>query len=258
MNQRNYFLTLFVGAVMALTAGCSEDSGDPGPSSNTGGSGGGGGDSGNSVLLPPTETGWVDKASNSLGVQGAWYAYGDSLGDTGMPPGKCQAAGHMASECAIIESPPPGSFPNTGGQMCTKGSTEAVLAMDYSNMWGAGIALDFNNPGMGAPKAAFDASAIAGVEFDLIRKPLAGLRVEFPQTDTENTEAGNDYADATSSYPVSMLTEGHNVVMFSRVKGPKGHVFNPMNLLGIQFHVPSGSSQTPFDYCIANLALIKN
>lgn len=255
MNQQNYFLTLFVGAVMALTAGCSESTDAPQNTGGSGGSGGGGGGggSGNSVLLTPTEdTGWVDKASNSLGVQGPWYAYADSLGDK-----KCLTAGHAATECAIVESPPADSFPNMGGQMCTKGSTEAVIAMDYSNMWGAGIALDFNNPGGGAPKAAFDASGLSGIEFDLIRKPLAGLRVEFPQTDTEGSEAGNDYADATSSYPVSMLTEGHNVVPFSRVKGPKGHVFNPVNLLGVQFHVPSGSSQQPFDYCIANLTLIK-
>jgi hypothetical protein len=260
MKQQNYFLTLFVGAVLACAAGCSEDSGAPsggtGGSSSTGGAGGGG----NTVPLVPTDTGWVDKASNSLGVQGAWYAYADSLGDNAMPPGNCQTkGGHSDAECSKVESPAAGSFTNTGGMMCTKGTVEVVLAADYSNMWGAGIGLDFNNSGGDTPvKGAFDASSVAGVSFVLTRKPLAGLRVEFPQTATEGSADGNDYADASSTYPVSMLTEGANTVMFDRVKGPKGHVFNPADLLGVQFHVPTTTTAaSSFDYCISDLTLIK-
>ena len=184
-----------------------------------------------------------------------------------MAPGDCQNAGHTAAECSKIDQPPPMMFPNTGGKMCTSGTVAKVIDIvgmpgmpDYGKIWGAGIGLDLNNAGGIAVKMSLDAVAkgIKGIKFDLDMKPLAGLRVEAETTPTNGTEAGNDYWGATSSYPPSPVMVGTNTVLWSMFVGPKGHVFDPTKLLGIQFHVPASTSGGgPYTFCISNVALME-
>ena len=194
------FLAVSLG-IAALAAGCSTA---PAPSAGTGGhtgtgtggstTGSGGSSTGSggqvgtgmAVLLTPSPSGFVDAASNSLGVIGAWFAYGDGY-EGGMAPGKCQASGHMTSECSVITMPtlPPGAAgfpPNASGAMCTAGTVAKVIpipgmaALDYSNMYGAGIGLDLNNPGgANAVKGAFNATmkGVTGISFDIGAPPLA-------------------------------------------------------------------------------------
>jgi hypothetical protein len=48
----------------------------------------------------PDRTGWVDLMAegNTVGVQGAWYPYGDAYGVA-----KCTSVGmHLAAECSSI------------------------------------------------------------------------------------------------------------------------------------------------------------
>ena len=57
--------------------------------------------------------------------------------------------------------------------------------LDYSNIFGAGIGFDLNNPGLNtgaSMKLPFDAATrmVIGVSFDLDEVPATGLRVEFP------------------------------------------------------------------------------
>src|SRR5262245_5106843 len=125
MNHQNFFLTIFAGAVMALTAGC-DDSGSGGEPTSTATStstGTGTGTNGNGVKVTPDPGGFVAKDSNPLGIQGPWYAYADSNGDNGMPPGACQKAGHTDAECSKVTAPAPGTFaPTADGKMCTEGT----------------------------------------------------------------------------------------------------------------------------------------
>jgi hypothetical protein len=251
----------------AMSVGCSSAS-TPAASA-TGGKGGGGSTgtgTGMAIALTPDATGYIDVATNSLGIKGAWYAYGDGAGSNGMAPGDCQNAGHPDTACSKITMPAPGSFPNTGGKMCTNG-TVAVVAdkvgmagmPDYSKIWGAGIGVDLNNGGL-TGKGVFDATAngVVGFSFDLDMKPLAGIRVEAQTVPTDGTEAGNDYWGATSSYPTSPLAVGTNTVHWSDIVGPKGHVFDPTKLEGLQFHVPASTSGGgPYSFCISNLKMLK-
>ena len=265
-QANQYILALLCSA--ALAAGCSSAAA---PAANGGGGGGGKGGGGStgtgvSVDLTPSDKGYIDPTMNSLGVVGTWYAYGDGLDSAGTAHGDCQTAGHPDAACSKILMPAPGSFPNVGGKMCTNG-TVAVVAdkvgmvgmPDYGKIWGAGIAVDLNNAGGLTARGTFDAVAkkVVGFSFDLDMKPLAGIRVEAQTVPTDGTEPGNDYWGATSSYPTSPVVVGTNTVKWSNITGPKGHVFDPTKLEGLQFHVPATtSSGGPYSFCISNLKLL--
>lgn len=247
----------------AFAAGCSSASVTSDAGTTPTGDGGMIG-TGMSFPLTPDMTGYVDIMANTAGVKGSWYAYGDGLGPTGMPPGDCQMANHPTSACSAIAMPSPGSFANTGGKMCTNGTVAQVVGMvsmptmpDYAKIWGAGIGLDLNNDGI-APKAAFDASSFVGFSFDLDPKPMPGLRVEVETTSTVGSVAGNDYWGAGPAYPNSPVVVGNNVVKWTDIKGPMGHVFDPKELRGLQFHVPTTTTgAAPYSFCISNLKLLK-
>ncbi|HYQ42427.1 MAG TPA: hypothetical protein VER11_10665 [Polyangiaceae bacterium] len=223
------------------------------------------------VVLAPSTTGFVNDAT---GVVGAWYAYGD--GNDGANPGVCQTVGmHVTTECSAIEAPLPGMpFAPTGtslAQMCTTGTVAKVInfgdppAPDYSNLFGAGIGLDLNNPGLDGGtgvKMPFNTAEkkIIGISFDLDAVPASGLRVEFP-FGSASTAAGVWKPNKTSyASPVGV---GHNVLLFASVMQP-GYVkaadlvpFDPTTLTSIQFHVPTNTTAAaPYHFCIDKLALI--
>lgn len=271
---KSLFVVLTAGS-MTLGVGCfGSDGGDDDASGGTGGSAGSagtGGGSANGVVILPDETGWVDGMAewNTIGVQGAWYPYGDAYG----VEKKCVTAGHdAATECAIITTPDPAamSFPNTGGKMCTSGSVAKVIDVpgmagtpDYSNIWGAGIGLDLNaTPGDNATKSPFDfvAHGFTGIYFEIDMVPLPGLRVEFPMPATEGHADGSDYWGASMNYPNSPVMAGGNTIKWADIKAPRGAIpFDATQVLSIQFHVPSSTAGAgTFSYCISNLTFITN
>lgn len=254
----NYSLVLFAAVLGCFSAACSSDDDKKTP-------GGGGGDN---IVLTPSETGWVDKGSNPLGIQGAWYAYADSLGDDGQPPGKCQKVGmHSDAECSKVETPQPGSFAPSANGMCTKGTVAKVIngsngMPDYSNIWGAGIALDFGAPSEGeAPgKKVADLSAYSGFSFELSAKPAPGLRVEMPMPSTENTTDGSDYWGGSSAWGNSPVVVGLNTFKWADITPPGAStaMYDPKQALGIQFHVPTGTAAAgAYEFCINKLTLVK-
>ncbi len=149
--------------------------------------------------------------ASELDIVGHWYAYGDAYDI----PARCTAlAKYPPAECAEFKKPEPPAtdaapesvqlahnrvFPSNGTGMCTTGSVEQVLCdgapcaqdgqPDYSNMWGAGIGLDFElrndsrgtwNPvPYGVVGIAFDLQVL-GDESAGDDLPLTSLRVEFP------------------------------------------------------------------------------
>jgi hypothetical protein len=52
--------------------------------------------------------------------------FADGYGSDRLRDGPCQAAGHLDSECSVLTTPDPSThaFPNTGGRICTSGSTQ--------------------------------------------------------------------------------------------------------------------------------------
>jgi len=207
-------------ASMALASACSSgdddssSSGGSGGTSSSGGTSGSGGTGntgsctpGGNTVLTPSNTGWIDKTDlcNDVGVQGAWYPYGDQYGN-GNGAKKCLTwGGHMPSECAQITTPDPSvmAFPNMNGEMHTEGTAEKILpciagtmaatiptsgcsplpGTDYSSMWGAGIGFDLNaDKGEdGGAKHTWDPDmyGVIGIQFTIVGAPPA-LRVEFP------------------------------------------------------------------------------
>jgi len=256
----------------AITAGCSS-SGNGGGSGGSGMTGSGGTSGGAmGVALLPNDTGWVEGADNSLGVQGAWYVYGDGTdGTVAMGNGDCQKKGmHMDSECSVISKPVPGagSFQPSDvamAKMCTEGTVAKVInlvggtAPDYSNIWGTGIGLDLAAAKDGGTKGTFDADAkgVKGLSFDIDMVPMPKLRVEIVTAATKGGEAGDNYWGATSSYPPSPIKPGHNEVTWDLFKGPKGAANDTAHIEAIHFHVPTTTSASaPYSYCISNLKLL--
>lgn len=314
-------------ASIGLTAACSSDSsGDDDDSAGTGGTGGtsstggtsGSGGTGNTsctmggnTKLVPNDTGWVDKtdACNDVGVQGAWYPYGDQYG-TGNGAKKCLTWGnHQPSECAQITTPDPNvmAFPNINGEMRTAGTAEVILPCiegskaattptsgcnplpghDYASMWGAGIGFDLNAhkgpPEGDGMKETWNPATVGvvGIRFTIVNAPSA-LRVEFPMLltadeaakdvppvtatppTTDDHSAGAPYWRAQKNgdgkYPSSPVTEGVNTVLWTEVEVPKLGVYtwDPARILGIQWHVPTGSTALNYDFTIKDVTFIRD
>ncbi len=290
------FLLSFCVATLSVAAGCSSDaSSDDDASAGTGGTAGT--SATGDVQVMPDSTGWVDReaAWNTIGIQGAWYPYGDQYG-TGPSDAKCIHIGmHSPTECSTITMPDPLAlaFPNVNGDMCTAGETAIILDCpaglntsgcpmdDYSNMWGAGIGLDVNaDKGEdGGAKNTWDPAAqgVIGISFEIDNVPLPGLRVEIPMrlTDTEAAMVnlppgsitddhpdGAPYWGATSSYPASPVAMGVNRVLWTDIKPPRtNYVFDKARMLGVQFHVPAvpgtSTSRGAYSFCIKKLTFLK-
>jgi hypothetical protein len=247
-------------------------------SNNTDGAAGG-----NGILLTPSADGFIAADTNSAGVVGAWYRYGDWYGDDGSAgTGKCQVAGFTVDQCSTFTGSPTtltGPFtPDAMNRMCASGNAAVVIngsngMPDYADIFGAGLGLDFNNTGNdgGMGKKPFDMNAahITGVSFDIDMVPGANLRVEFP------TSAMTGVTDIYSAWwggsgsNVSNVKPGTNSFTWDKVGGPNYTPpaaagvatfppFDPTKVLSIQFHVVTNtSSAVPFSFCIGNLTLLK-
>jgi hypothetical protein len=293
------------------------------------------------VEVMPEKTGRVDM--NDLNVHGQWFAYGDD----GFYPQACTSIGqHAAATCSAVLLPAPLpslGFPNYEGLMCTSGSIGEVLpckadevpncadGKDYSNMWGAGIGLDFGLAPTDArdplQRTAWNAPAhgVTGVAFDLTLFDDGGLggpylRIEFPMQlpaservppgevsislkqgkpgdqpvivtgakdwstrfpddpiiPSEEYPSGSPYWGAPQSFKdagaaLSPVRVGHNVIHFrDTIRAPDSHYdFDPTQLLGIDFHVPSFAPDTyvgvdmtagvhfTYGFCISNLTFLR-
>jgi hypothetical protein len=266
----------------ALLAACSSSGGvkSDGGGTGTGGTSGG-------IPLMPSATGFVTDPTS--GIIGAWYAYGDSAGtnanttSTDFADSKCNMGGFTADQCSMITAPIPGSaFMPTDmatGEMCTNGTAAKVLpppsmptaAGDYSDLFGAGIGLDFNNPGgdAGAMKMPIDLSAYKGFSFDFSGTmiPIGNkIRVNFPFMG-EHSDTDSPYFAANKTDDHSTLsTTSTNVVHWSDILGPQYLIgqgvtnippFDPTKVLSIQFQVFTNTGAAiPYNFCVSNLTLL--
>jgi hypothetical protein len=245
----------------------------------SGGSSGMGG--GTFTPLVFTPTGYVQ--DSTLGITGAWYAYGDGWGTAG-PPGNCETKGMFPmTDCSVISWPPapPPGMPDGGGpgfpqgpagkgpaqQFCLSGNAAKVIPMsagtsaDYSDLFGIGIGFDFNN--IMGNKMVYDTTKykVIGVQFTLMGSstlPAGALRVEFPDMET-NAACNDSFSDLTA-------TDGKNTIMFSSLVNaftpPTGCTqptsFDPTMLLSIQFHVATNTTAAipVMNLCVSDFGVI--
>jgi hypothetical protein len=220
-----------------------------------------------SVPLPPDSTGWVDRATTGpTSIQGRWYGFADGFGLDGLPAsGTCERIGqHAIEDCSQLTAPPPGSFPNTGGRMCTTGVAARIINLvtvampDYNSITGAGIAFNFNLADMTATPLPYNATAnqVSGIAFDIDTVPISGLRVQFP------TSEASFYPPFWGGFQqVSPVKPGHNEIRWSTVTGPFYDVtapaFDPTAVYRVEFLVPSSvTAAIPFSFCISNLTAL--
>jgi hypothetical protein len=222
------------GPMPTATAGTGGTQGIPGTGGDTSLPPPGGGTATDALI--PDPTGWIDATTNDLGIQGPWYSYNDCKDSPGA--------------CTMNQVPAEGEFPNTGGSMCTSGTTAVVAAeAEFSAKWGAGIALDLNNSGgTTGVKQPYDAASHGVVGFSFtITGTAPGLRVNFP------TPASAEGSHFIAGKP------GANSALFATAKQgswvmPKSDI-DPSQVLSIQFQIPSVmGSAVEFDFCVENLA----
>ncbi|HVZ87564.1 MAG TPA: hypothetical protein VHG72_11385 [Polyangia bacterium] len=286
-------MSTLAGAMLLAGAACSSSS--PSPASGTGGTTGDGGggtlvNTFTGVPLTPTSSGFVMDATS--GVIGPWYGYADSAGPAASATGgtdfadsSCMKGGFTMAQCSTVSPAPGATFPPdpTTGAMCATGVGAQVIAgasgaLDYSDIWGAGIALDFNNPGGDAgAKGSFDLSKYTGIGFDFYGAtiPASKMRVNFPFTGENNGTDSPYYQggtkdfstlDATATTPAKAQ---HVTIHWSDIGGPKYLTeqtpptppppFDDTKVQSIQFQVfTNQSTTTPFSFCVANLTLLTN
>jgi hypothetical protein len=222
------------------------------------------------VPLTPSPTGYVD--TTSLDIVGAWFAYGDDLGANGSPPGQCVTkGGHPAADCSTITSPPTpvdggmASFPQqTAGTMCLSGTVAQVIGTppDYSNIFGIGIGLDFNNPSGTVGTYNATTNHVTGFSFTVAGLPTATVRVELTEPATDANGNAWSYS-LTGNGPVTVQLQsgtgaGDLSPSFTPPAGTTQPAFDPTMIEAMQFQVVSDTTGTipVSNFCISNLAAI--
>jgi len=259
----NTAIRLVLGvSVLAAAAGCSGStdtnnaSGGTGPiqiggagsggsTSTTGGdsSGGGGGDLPPGVPLTPTN-GWVDGASNTLGIQGAMFAFSDMVSGMGL-------VSDLTADHACIKG--------TAAKVDLKCTPVAPATDCYGQFWGAALGLNLKQPidmttMMGGAPAPFDASALKGFAFD-----ITGMTIPSPAAFRFKVEDAKGEFCTPATKAVKL---GPNVFNFSDLIAecwaPKATAATAetakADLLKISWQVVTNSGGTvPFDFCVSNV-----
>lgn len=251
-------LALGGGPSSVSTGGSPKGGATGGGVSATGGSGTGastiGGSNAGSVVVsgeceikPTADTGWVDGAKNACAIQGAWYAYNDCDSSPG--------------DCTLNQSPTPKNpigFPNESGKMCTSGTTVPIND-DYTHKWGAGIALNLNQPATPANNDIKNPIsdlqyALLGFKFHLSGTVPNPLRVIFPTTTTTaRTAHFKEIATGAGDYQVLFTdaAQGTWIPVAERVALVTGDVVE------IQFQVVGqNSANVPFNFCVEGLTAL--
>jgi hypothetical protein len=237
---------------LLVTMGCHSE---PVAADSTGGVAGGGGDAATSegaggdaassgaVWLEPAD-GWVDGASNSLGIQGAMFAAGDVF-----------SYGTLVSDFR-------------GSRACMSGAAvqvdltcQAPPGGDCFGLhYGAFIGLNLNQPRAGTDAGEpqpFDISAITGFAFD-VEGPLVPSLVRF-ELETDQTDQDALYCEPTlSGEPAS----GHREVRIEELTqrcyagGRRGEAATTVKerALRLRWHVVTNDTgDVPFDFCVTNV-----
>jgi hypothetical protein len=228
--------TVTAGGTTATSGGVTS----AGASTGAGGATASGGSTGTVTVCPgvpitPDATGHVALIP-SIGINGNWFYYSD-----------CVDLKNVG--CSAQTQPPSTTgFPNTGGKMCTTGTTGTS-----AKGWGAGIALELNDTGGQQPYNA-TSNGVKGFCFVLSGTklpPSTGVRVAF------TTKGNND-----NPYFEAVTTMGQHTVLFSdptfgQATWETKETWDPTTLILLQFQIPA-AAPTPvaWDFCVEELTAI--
>jgi len=241
---------LGLSIVLLASTGCdssSEGGGPPIALGDGGGTGGGGGTLPEGVPLTIAD-GWVDGASNTVGIQGAVFAYSDTTSAMGLTDNTA-----------------------TGTKACISGTAAKVdltctpvpPATDcYGTFWGAAIGLNLNQPidpvtneGVDPP-LAYDATAnrVTGFAF-MVDGPMVptGMRFKVENASTEFcTPTAKNIKSGANTYKFEDL------VSECWTTGGTSAATAKSGLIKIAWHVVTNDSATiPFDFCISDIRALQ-
>lgn len=262
-------LGLILGvSILALnSAAC-----DGGSDDNTGGTGGGpivigGSGTGGSSVVPMGGTGsgegvplapmngWVDGASNILGIQGAMFPFGDPTSLMGSSPTDFSTSGTEACFKGTAAKVDMASMACTT-KMYTPPATDC-----YGEYWGAAIGLNLNQQidmttMMGGSPMPFDASAIKGFAFEIAGPSVPGS-LRFKVEDSSG-EFCNPAAKPVKSGPNAFMFED----LIKECWKPTATAANAgsakSGVIKIAWQVVTNDKGTvPFDFCVNNVRALQ-
>jgi hypothetical protein len=235
------------GTGTTSTAGSSTTNGGASASGGTATSAGG---SAGGASLPEgvpltSADGWVDMASNTLGVQGAMFSFADD-----------------ASKMGLVEDfiGPDACIKGTAAKVDLKCTPVAPAVDCYGQFWGAAIGLNLNQAidpvtlqGSVTPMP-FDASALKGFAFEITGTAVpTSLRFKV-----EN--ASGEYCNPAKK----PILAGANTILFSDLMtecwkvGGMSAEGAKSSLVKIAWQVVTNSSAAiPFDYCVSNVRALQ-
>jgi hypothetical protein len=254
----NSALRLILGlSILATAAGCDGGGEEPGgpkavagngtviPNGGSSGSGGGG-SLPPGVPLAPTD-GWVAVDSNTLGVQGAMFAYADETSKAGPP---VMTENFVGTSACIA---------GTAAKVDLTCTPMAPAVDCYGQFWGAAIGLNMNQPidpatNMGGTPMEFDASAITGFAFEIEGAAVpASLRFKVE-------DAAGEYCTP----PAKPVKVGPNTFMFADLikecwkAGGATAEAAKTGIIKIAWQVVTNDkAAVPFDYCVKDVRALQ-
>lgn len=173
------------------------------------------------VPITPAD-GWVDCASNAIGIQGAFFTYDDGT-STIMPE----------------------DFSAAGAEICVTGTVAATAA----EVWGAGVGFNLNQDVGSDTANAWDATAagVSGISFNLSALPAGGLLRLI-------------YASAGVDHCVEITAAGEQTVLFSETAAEcweaGGAAPAATTLESVKWQVAAVTDEYAFDFCISGVAAV--
>ncbi len=177
--------------------------------------------------------GWVDGASNEVGVQGALFAQADFISQYSQFSNFTLSSMCMEGETALVDVE------------CTPFPPATTC---FEETWGAQMGLHLNQP-LGDGPESFDASGLLGFTFDVTGPTVPEALHFFALT------SQGDFCSGTQ------LLAGSNQVMFSEIVGAclsaGGSPVDRSDITSIAWRVVASAAEvTAYDFCIENLTAL--
>jgi hypothetical protein len=209
------------------SSSCSNDVSATGPDSLT------------NTPIPIADDGWIDAASNPLGIQGWVYAKDD-----------CEAATSAGLNCAQRDSSLIGPDGKQGwsiedGSVCVKGVAEQVS--DPAVQWGFEVGITLNQTRDGVPMA-YDASKLKGFAAQIRGILPEDLRFEVQMNDGDDEYVTMVRVPSDATVRFSTLTHS------ASAENP----FDPARITSIALHpMPSSFAPVYYAFCLTSFGALE-
>ena len=207
-------------------------------------------------IIPIDATGWVDKACNACGIQGAFYWYADDNTKASL---KCNGS-------ACVKDTPPFQTASPGPGMCIAGT-----ATGATTDWGAGIGLSLNDSGgTNSVKGSFNGTTAACGNITGFDVTLTGntngmpVRIGFTNTGDGTTVAPfipvGDPAGTTLALSGSTQVVIKNATIPADWKSSDPSPADPANMYDVQIQVAADQATAgkAFNLCVTSIKPVIN